>query len=71
MPYNHPRERAVMLHGHVPNTREWELVEKWQQELLQMDIPARIINVGCMMEYMDYAPKTLKELLAANNKEDH
>ena len=57
----------VMLYGHVHNTREWELVEKWQQELLQMDIPARIINVGCMMDYMDYAPKTLDELLAARS----
>ena len=69
--YNHQRDGAVMLYGHVHNTREWKLVEKWQQELLQMDIPARIINVGCMMDYMDYAPRTLKELLAANNKEDH
>lgn len=69
--YNHQHDGAVMLYGHVHNTREWELVEKWQQELLQMDIPAHIINVGCMMDYMNYAPRTLVELLAANNKEDH
>lgn len=65
--YDHQHDGAVMLYGHVHNTREWELVEKWQQELLQMDIPARIINVGCMMDYMDYAPKTLDELLAARS----
>ena len=65
--YNHQHDGAVMLYGHVHNTREWELVEKCQQELLQMDIPARIINVGCMMDYMDYAPKTLDELLAARS----
>ena len=34
-----------------------------------MDIPARLINVGCMMDYMDYAPRTLDELLAACNAE--
>lgn len=32
-----------------------------------MDIPARIINVGCMMYYMDHAPRTLDELLAVRN----
>ena len=31
-----------------------------------MDIPDRIINVGCMMAYMDYAPRTLVELLEAD-----
>ena len=65
--YNHQHDGAVMLYGHVHNTGEWELVEKWQQELLQMDIPARIINVGCMMDYMNYAPRTLDELLAARS----
>ena len=64
--YNHQHDGAVMLYGHVHNTREWELVGKWQRELWSMDIPARIINVGCMMEYMDYTPRTLDEILAAN-----
>ena len=63
--YNRQHYGAVMLYGHVHNTREWELVEKWKQELLSIGIPARIINVGCMMDYMDYAPRTLDELLAA------
>ena len=64
--YNHQHDGAVMLYGHVHNTREWELVEKWQQELWRIGVPARIINVGCMMEYMDYTPRTLDEILAAN-----
>ncbi|MBQ4262193.1 MAG: metallophosphoesterase [Ruminococcus sp.] len=67
--YNHQRDGAVMLYGHVHNTREWELVEKWQRELWRIGIPARIINVGCMMEYMDYTPRTLDEILAANTNE--
>ena len=67
--YNHQHDGAVMLYGHVHNTREWELVEKWQRELWRIGIPARIINVGCMMEYMDYTPRTLEELLAANTNE--
>lgn len=31
-----------------------------------MDIPAQIINVGCMMDYMNYTPRTLEELLRAD-----
>lgn len=57
---------AVMLYGHVHNTREWQLVEKWKREQWDMGIPSRLINVGCMMEYMKYTPRTLEELLAAN-----
>ena len=25
--------------------------------------PARAFNVGCMLDYMDYTPRTLKEIL--------
>lgn len=57
---------AVMLYGHVHSSREQALVEKWQQELWAMGIPSRLINVGCMMDYMDYTPRTLEELLATN-----
>ena len=31
-----------------------------------MGIPSRLINVGCMMDYMRYTPRTLTELLDAN-----
>ena len=57
---------ATMLYGHVHNTREWDLVEKWKKEQWAMGIPGRLINVGCMMEYMRYTPRTLTELLDAN-----
>ena len=66
--YNRQHDGAVMLYGHVHNTREWELVEKWKQELRQIGIPARIINVGCMMDYMNYTPRTLEELLRADSE---
>lgn len=53
-------------YGHVHNTREWELIEKWKKEQWAMGIPSRLINVGCMMAYMNYTPRTLDELLEAN-----
>ena len=64
--YNRQHYGAVMLYGHVHNSREWKLIEKWQNELWDIGIPSRIINVGCMMEGMNYTPRTLDELLKAN-----
>ena len=64
--YKNQHYGAVMLYGHVHNTREWELVEKWKKEQWAMGIPSRLINVGCMMAYMNYTPRTLDELLDVN-----
>ena len=64
--YKNQHYGAVMLYGHVHNTREWELVEKWKKEQWAMGIPSRLINVGCMMDYMRYTPRTLDELLDVN-----
>ena len=64
--YKNQHYGAVMLYGHVHNTREWSLVEKWKKEQWAMGIPSRLINVGCMMEYIRYTPRTLTELLDTN-----
>ena len=64
--YKNQHYGSVMLYGHVHNTREWQLVEKWKHEQWDMGIPSRLINVGCMMDYMRYTPRTLEELLDAN-----
>lgn len=64
--YRNQHYGAVMLYGHVHNTREWELVEKWQKEVWNVGIPSRLINVGCMTPYMKYTPRTLDEILEAN-----
>lgn len=64
--YKNQHYGAIMLYGHVHNTREWTFVEKWKKELWENEIPCRIINVGCMMDYMRYTPRTLDELLKEN-----
>ena len=64
--YNRQHYGAVMLYGHVHNSREWKFVEKWKRELWDEGIPATIINVGCMMEYVHDRLCTLEELLAGN-----
>lgn len=64
--YKNQHYGAVMLYGHVHNTREQDFIEKWKRELWESEIPCNMINVGCMMEYMKYTPRTLDEILAAN-----
>lgn len=64
--YKNQRYGAVMLYGHVHNSLEWIMTERFKREIWDNSIPCRLINVGCMMSYMDYTPKTLEELLETN-----
>lgn len=57
-----------MLYGHVHNTREYYFIEKWKKEIKTckkepFDAEGNIINVGCMMQYMNYTPMSILELL--------
>lgn len=55
---------TVHLYGHIHNTHQWNMMESWKKELQQLqDLPGRIYNVGCMMDYMAYTPRTLDEIL--------
>lgn len=66
--YRNQHHGAVMLYGHVHNSAEWGFIEKWRHELREAGIPDKIINVGCMMAYMHYTPRTLSELLESDEK---
>jgi calcineurin-like phosphoesterase family protein len=59
---------CYMLCGHVHTTRENDFLDKWKDELRKTrtrigDSYGQIINVGCMLPYMDYTPRTLDEIL--------
>mgnify|MGYP006874843677 CR=1 FL=1 len=44
------------------------MMENWKKELKQLqDIPGRMYNVGCMMSYMNYTPRTLEEIIDGYN----
>lgn len=69
-------EKYYMLCGHVHTTTENDLLEKWSRELREgytSDTPihtanaGQIYNVGCMMPWMKYTPRTLDEII--NGKE--
>lgn len=52
------------LYGHVHNSFEWQMMkhDKYLMESLY-DKPCNMYNVGCMMEYMDFTPRTLNEII--------
>lgn len=54
---------SVHLYGHVHNSHQWNVCESLCRELMQLqDIPMRMYNVGCMMEWINYTPCTLDEI---------
>ena len=66
-------EKCFMLYGHVHNTREYAFLEKLRKELRESRTErsharAQFINVGCMMPWMDYTPRTLDEILDGEEK---
>lgn len=59
---------CYMLCGHVHVTRENDFLNQWREELRSSKSSTahncgNIINVGCMMPYMGYTPRTLDELI--------
>lgn len=59
---------CYMLCGHVHVTRENVFLEEWtdiprQSRKQNSDSCGNIINIGCMMPWMDYTPRTLDEII--------
>jgi len=62
------RGRNVHLYGHVHTTDEGIMVETFKTLYRDKDHPMRMYNVGCMMPWMDYRPRTLEEILDYHEK---
>lgn len=65
-------DKYYMLCGHVHAGAENDLLEKWTQELrlayrnrsgFDAANCGQIYNVGCMMPWMEYTPRTLDEII--------
>ncbi len=80
--YNHQhKENTIHLYGHLHISKEWELYNQClakvndyfreQTELGVTDCPqVHAYNVGCMVNYMSYQPRTLKEIILANTEKE-
>ncbi len=57
---------VVHLYGHVHSAFEWNIAENSKRLIknlyVRQDV-CRMANTGAMLPYMDYAPRTLEELL--------
>ncbi len=72
--WNGQHRGSILLYAHTHNTVEETFFQKCVKELnenkklsVQQGKPIRAINVGCMMPYMKYEPRTLKEILSAQD----
>lgn len=59
---------GILIHGHSHMTQESYAEREITKELSIAGYPLEIYNVSCMYPYMDYAPKTLKEIIEGYNK---
>lgn len=53
---------GYMIYGHVHTTQDYDLILKWRKEIAEIGMNDKIFNVGCMVGYMDFTPRTLDEL---------
>lgn len=66
--FNHHYYGWYHLYGHVHSGFEWNMMKRVKYEMETLyDKPCKMFNVGCMISYMDYTPRTLNEIINANN----
>lgn len=75
--WNGQHKGWMHLYGHVHMSDEWEVYKHslehmnnfFEDKTLKGHTdcpPAVAYNVGCMLKYMNYTPRTLKEIISAN-----
>ncbi len=64
--FNHHYYGWVHLYGHVHKSFEWNMMERVKYEMQALyDKPCHMFNVGAMVDYMDYTPRTLEEIVGS------
>ena len=62
--WNNQFHDSIHLYGHVHNSHQWNMMESWMEEARQLQaLPMQAYNVGCMMPWIQYVPKTLDEII--------
>jgi hypothetical protein len=55
-----------MLHGHCHKTKEYDFILDYIKRNKCEEYPMKIYNVGAMLDYMNYTPRTLLEIIDRN-----
>lgn len=55
------------LFGHVHLSHEYNFIESMKRDFEEIDVLCNMYNVGIMIPYMDYTPKTLNEIIEGYN----
>jgi calcineurin-like phosphoesterase family protein len=59
------------LYGHVHNSFEWNMMETVKRQMTALyDKQCKMFNVGAMIHYMNYVPKTLEQIISAEAGDD-
>ena len=57
------------LYGHVHTSFEWNMMENTKRQMTELyDKPCKMFNVGAMISYMNYTPRTLEQIIESNQK---
>ena len=65
--WNKMTHGSVHLYGHVHNSEEIRVLDGPKAMFeKRFNIPYLAFNVGCMLDYMNYTPRTLKEIMESN-----
>lgn len=52
------------LYGHVHDSFEYKMMQHIKLEMTELyDMPCKMYNVGCMLDYMNYTPRTLDQIV--------
>ena len=54
---------TIHLYGHIHSGRDSRPFDEYKELMKQRNIPYECYNVGCMLPYMDYTPRTLDEII--------
>ena len=57
------------LYAHVHNGFEYNMMLNIKRQMEELyNVPCEMYNVGCMIDYMNYTPRTLDEIIKANKE---
>lgn len=67
--YQNQHKNAIHLYGHVHITKEEALFQMMAMNVSScIGVPMNSYNVGCMIKYMDYTPRTLDQIMTGEAK---